>query len=661
MTHTQYLELVQVLNHHSYLYYCLNTSEISDSEYDLMFRDLQEFESSNPGLISPISPTQRVGDALSGALEPVDHRRKMYSLDNTFNLAELENWVDRLGTYPITFLVDYKYDGLALSLEYDADLSLKHAITRGDGYTGENVTHNALVVHNVPLVAPGFIDCIRGEVVMSIPSFERLNAQLAQDGKPMFANPRNAAAGTMRQLDPAVVASRHLMFIPYEYWSGGDSPVVTPFQYEEPHHSIVRVNSHEDIGSKLYMAIMAMREEMKNLPYETDGVVVKIHDDPHLRQKLGYTGRIPRFAIAYKFPEELATTQLIGVEHQVGRTGIITPRADLDPVRVAGVTVSSATLHNYDEIERLEVEIGCMVKIKRAGEVIPKIVEVVSYADQRDPLSWRIVPPACCPCCGTPTIREDGVGLYCPAGMNCFDQKRLRIIHFASSKYMDIRGLGEELITTLVERGLLSTPADIYRLKQIENNLVLLPRMSAKVIDKLMASIEKSRTPELHKLIAALGIRGVSDETSKALAKRFLSLQMFMEATVEDLITVEDVGEKTAKFIYESTHGADALWIWELLGHGVDPKPVNTSGNALYGMTFVITGSFSVGRDQLKALLESNGAKISESVSKVTTAVIAGEGAGSKLAKAKELGVRILDASFVEFISTNSLDKLKLF
>lgn len=647
MDHKTYLEYVQLLNHHAHLYYCLDTSEISDSEYDSMYREIVEFERRHPEWAAPNSPTQKVGRMVVGNLPQRKHLTKMYSLDNVFNIEELSDWLRMLGSESVDLILDPKFDGLAISVEFDDANRVAWAATRGNGEVGEDITHSFVVSH-ISELQYSHAQTVRGEMVMTLPVFQRVNTELVKSGKKPFVNPRNAIAGTMRQLDSSVTKARHPHFIPYEYYLDDTG-------YPQIHLGrgpIVTYDGTEESVSAIYSTIQEFGKQIKSLPYQTDGVVLKVHC-ALTRATLGYTNRAPRWAIAYKFPEEIVTTILLDVVDQVGRTGVITPKAIVEPVYVSGVTVSHATLHNFDEIARLGLKIGDTIELKRAGEVIPKIVGVAQHSSH----GKEIIIPTSCPSCGSPLKRrsEEEVHLYCtqPA-ISCPDKMLRRIDYFCGRTGMDIDGLGEETISDLIKAGLIQTPADIYKLHLNPKALLVLPRSTEYTVSKLLKSIDASRTPELHKFITAIGIPGVADSTSRKLANRYLTMQALMQAQREDLEEVDDVGQITAIDIVDTLRFNDYAWVAGLLEEvKIRPVTVVTDG-PFSGKMVAITGKFGeYSRDQIKDRVRALGGYVTGDVSARTSVLLAGDNPGGKVKKAEKLGVKVLGTDIVEFMMTH--------
>ena len=656
--------LVSELTRYGHEYYVLDQPSIPDVEYDRLFRQLQELESAYPQWIMPTSPTQRVGAAPMAGFAQVVHDVPMLSLDNVFSAEELAAFDKRIherlaSPEPELFCCEPKFDGLAVSLLYE-DGQLVRAATRGDGTTGEDVTHNIRTIRSIPLQLllpqpPSRFE-VRGEVIMPKAGFEAWNQQAVASGDKVFANPRNAAAGSLRQLDPRVTAMRPLTF--FAYGLGRYDGATLP----ESHHARLMwlqaagfpVSAEVKLcrgleGCQQYHDdILARRNE---LAYEIDGIVLKVDSLPR-QQELGFVARAPRWATAYKFPAQEEITRVIDVEFQVGRTGAVTPVARLEPVFVGGVTVSNATLHNADEIERLGLMRGDYVIVRRAGDVIPQITAVLS--ERRDAHAVSPVHfPEACPVCQSRIERLPGEAVArCSGGLFCEAQRKEAIKHFAARRAMDIEGLGDKLIEQLVDRGLVTTPVDLFRLNS--ETLCQLERMGSKSADKLIAAIHKARQTTLPRFLFALGIREVGESTALALARHFGALERLMAADVEVLTQVPDVGEVVAKHIYyffrqphnlEVLHGL--LASVDADGAGISwPEVVVAAAESLplQGKTLVLTGSLTIlSRDDAKQVLQGLGAKVAGSVSAKTTAVFAGEAAGSKLAKAQELGVPVFD------------------
>ncbi len=646
-------ELRALLDHHNYRYYVLDDPEISDAEYDRLFAELVQLERERPDLATPDSPTQRVGARPSTAFAPVVHGQPMLSLGNVFSEQELADFDrrvrERLGHDHVVYVAEPKLDGLAVNLRYENGV-LMHAATRGDGMTGEDVTANVRTIRVCPLrlrtPTPPRILEVRGEVYLPRDGFLRLNeSQIAQGAKP-FANPRNAAAGSLRQLDPAVSARRPLRLFCYAAgeWLGGEPPPGT----QEALLTVLAdlglpVNPERRVvvgyeGCLRYYEDLGRRRA--HLAYEIDGVVYKVNDVRE-QQILGELSRSPRWAVAHKFPAEEAVTQVVRIDVQVGRTGALTPVAVLAPVAVGGVTVSHATLHNPDELARKDVRVGDFVGVRRAGDVIPEIVGVVF--DRRPAGTVPFAFPDHCPVCGSPVVRDKGVIARCAGGLICQAQRRQTIRHFASRRAMDIVGLGDKLVEQLVESGTVETVADLYRLKP--SDLTRLERMGEKSATKVITAIAASRQTTLPRFLYALGIPEVGEATALALARHFAKLEALMAADEEQLTEVADVGPIVAHAIatfFSEPHNRQV--IAALRAAGVQwPALEKPAGGALSGKTVVLTGTLEgMTRDEARAALEGLGAKVATSVSARTDYVVAGRDPGSKAARAQELGVPIV-------------------
>jgi DNA ligase (NAD+) len=645
------------INFHNYRYYVLDEPEVPDAEYDRLLRELEALEARHPELITPDSPTQRVGAEPLKAFGEVRHAVPMLSLGNCFSDEELHAFIrrinDRLGsTETIEFCVEPKLDGLAVSLRYE-DGVLVQGATRGDGATGEDITQNIRTIQSIPLRlmgddVPPVLE-VRGEVYMPKEGFEALNRRQAEQGEKTFVNPRNAAAGSLRQLDPNITAKRPLEMYCYGWGeiTGWSLPARHSGVLEQirrwglrvcPEIRVVQgaagcLDYYRDIG-----------ERRGALPYEIDGVVNKVNS-LDLQDELGFVARAPRWAIAHKFPAQEEMTRLLDVEFQVGRTGALTPVARLEPVFVGGVTVSNATLHNMDEIERKDIHVGDFVIVRRAGDVIPEVASVV--ASRRPADASRIVMPAVCPVCGSEVIRPEGEAVSrCTGGLYCAAQRKQAIKHFASRKAMDIEGLGDKLVDQLVEAELVDHVDDLFRLSM--EQLAGLERMGEKSAQNLVDALEHSKKTSLERFIFALGIREVGEATALSLAQWFGDLGKLEQADVEALLEVPDVGPIVAAHIqafFHQAHNRDV--IRKLIDAGIhwpEAEVVESGDQPLAGMTFVLTGTLTqFTRDDAKKRLQAMGAKVSGSVSKKTSAVVAGEKAGSKLSKAESLGVPVMN------------------
>ncbi len=661
-------ELRARIAHHNYRYYVLDDPEITDSEYDRLLRELQDLEAAHPELVTSDSPTQRVGAEPLAAFNEVAHSLPMLSLANAFDDQELRDFdrrararLDRDGE--LVYAAEPKLDGLAVNLRYEAG-ALVLAATRGDGLRGEDVTANVRTIRAVPLRLrgegwPELLEA-RGEVFMPRAGFEELNQRMRREGGKTFVNPRNAAAGSLRQLDPRVTALRPLRFLCYGVGEVAAGPLA------DTHSATMRrladwglpVSPELEVvrgveGCLTYYRALAGRRDA--LAYDIDGVVYKV-DDLAAQRALGYVSRAPRWAIAHKFPAQEETTVVEGVEFRVGRTGAVTPVARLEPVFVGGVTVSNATLHNIDEVERKDVRVGDTVIVRRAGDVIPEVVRVMP--ERRPPGTEPVRLPAQCPVCGSEVVRAEGEAVArCSGGLYCAAQRSESLKHFASRRAMDIEGLGDKLVDQLVERELVRDPSDLYALRRDE--LMSLERVGPKSADNLLRAIAASRETSLERFLFALGIRDVGEATAAALARQFGTLDALAAADLEALQRTPDVGPVVAAHVrtfFRQGHNLDVIDRLRASGlrwpERVVAEPVE---QPLAGKTVVLTGSLSRPRDEVKDRLQALGAKVTGSVSKKTDFVVAGEAAGSKLDKARDLGIEVLDeAGLDELLGTES-------
>lgn len=649
-------ELLDLLARYDYEYYVLDTPSVSDREYDGLYRELLALEQGYPDLVSPDSPTQRVSGTASDAFNSVTHRQAMLSLNNVFQEDELAAFDKRvcesLSTDCVEYAVEPKFDGLAVTLSYENGILVQGA-TRGDGFTGENVTHNLKTIRGIPLKLktanpPALLE-VRGEVLMFKNDFAQLNAMQATVGAKLFANPRNAAAGSLRQLDPSITASRALSFFAYGLGASEGIPIIQShseaMDYLASHYLPV-CNLRQTVSGidgllTYYKAIAQKRPE---LPFDIDGVVYKVNDF-NLQSTLGFVSRAPRWAIAHKFPAEEATTIVESIDVQVGRTGAITPVARLKPVFVGGVTVTNATLHNEDEMTRKDIQIGDTVIVRRAGDVIPEVVSVIF--EKRPPHASVFTMPTACPECGSHIERpEDEAVARCTGGLFCPAQRKQAITHFSSRRAMDIEGLGDKLVDQLVATEQLKSVADIYSLTL--STLSSLDRMAEKSAQNVLDAINKSKSTTLARFIYALGIRNVGEATAKDLSRHFGSLTGIQQASTEALLAVNDVGPIVAASIQEffaEPHNMETIAAMQSHGvHWSEHEPAQVVNGVLQGKTFVLTGTLpNLSREDAKAMIEAAGGKVSGSVSKKTDYVVAGEAAGSKLEKATNLGVHILD------------------
>ena len=649
--------LQQTLNEHSYRYHVLDAPTIPDAEYDQLYRELQQLEAEHPEAITPDSPTQRVGDKPLDRFTQVTHKIPMLSLDNAFSEEELLAFdtrvKQRLGvTRDIAYACEPKFDGVAISLLYENGV-LVLAATRGDGFTGEDVTQNVKTISVIPLKLRGgdypITLEVRGEIVMPKAAFEQLNAEALKIGDKTFANPRNAASGSLRQLDSRITAKRKLSFYAYAVGvcEGGrlpDNHVEMLAQLKAWGLPVTDLIQQVTGAKACYAFYESIGKKRETLPFEIDGVVYKVNSFAE-QEQLGFVSRSPRFAIAHKFPAQEKMTVLNAIEFQVGRTGAVTPVARLAPVVVGGVTVSNATLHNFDELARKDVRVGVTVIVRRAGDVIP---EVVSFVPEKRPKNTKRIPvPTQCPVCGSDVIKPEGEAVArCMGGLYCHAQLCETIRHFTSRKALDIEGLGDKVVELLVDEKIINDVSDLYNLNHLE--LANLPRMGAKSADNLLAAIETSKATTLPRFLYGLGIRNVGEATAKALAQHYGELDAIMQASLDSLQEVPDVGPIVAEEIhgfFAQTHNVEL--VKKLIQHGVHwpiIEKLKKEALPLLGKTFVLTGTLmQMTRDEAKERLEALGAKVSGSVSKKTDYVVAGADAGSKLVKAQELGVTIID------------------
>ncbi len=662
--------LIDTLKTHNYAYYVLDNPILEDSEYDQLRRSLLALEGEYSDLVQPDSPINQVGDMPLSAFAQVTHDIPMLSLGNVFEYDDLRDFMrrvnDRLSVSQKNseYEIELKLDGLAVSLKY-AYGKFVQAVTRGDGQTGEDITQNAKTIRNLPLWLAAAADIelleVRGEVLMPKAGFERLNRLAAEKGDKTFANPRNAAAGSLRQLDPAIAASRPLAFYCYSVNQGLPEHIKTQSAALAWLKNIgftvsaVEVVQNPREAQAYYESVIATRSD---LPFEIDGTVIKVNSLA-LQQQLGFLSREPRWATAYKFPAETVMTRLHTIEWQVGRTGAITPVGKLEPVKVGGVTVSNVTLHNFGEIQRLDVRAGDMVSVHRAGDVIPKVTRV--WTDQRPENSEPVKLPSTCPVCDSPVVLpKDEALARCTGGLFCPAQQVEALIHFVSRRAMDIDGLGASWLISFFEHGLVKTVADIYQLHNHQDELITLEKLGEKSVQKILSAIEASKHTTLARFIYALGIRGVGETTAQSLAQQFGDLDVLMSASIEKLLLTPDVGAITAELAYKffrAPHNIEVITALREAGiHWDKIEQVASEGLPLDGQTWVITGALdSMARDEAKAKLQALGAKVSGSISAKTTALLAGDKAGSKMAKAEKLGVKIVGEE--EFLALVSVQK----
>lgn len=659
------MRLAKLIAHHNRLYHADDAPEISDAEYDALVRENNALEAAFPHLIRPDSPNRQVGAAVAGSpLAKVTHERRMYSLDNAFaddDVAEFAARVRRFLNLPddarLPMTAEDKIDGLSLSLRYE-DGVLVRAATRGDGQVGEDVTANARTIADIPQTiadAPAIFE-VRGEVYMAKSDFAALNAAQEASGGKIFANPRNAAAGSLRQKDAEITRARPLRFLAHGWGEASDVPAagqyammrqIAEWGFPVSEH-LARLDSVEALLTH-YRAIERLRAD---LPYDIDGVVYKV-DDLALQERLGFVSKAPRWAIAHKFPAEKAETTVEAIDIQVGRTGKLTPVGRLKPVTVGGVTVSNVTLHNRDEIARLGIRVGDRVRVQRAGDVIPQVVENLTRDDARAAFSF----PDTCPECGSEAVAADGeVDVRCTGGLICPAQRFQRLVHFVSRGALDIEGLGEKSIAEFLEAGWLDSPADIFRLHRHRADLLKRDGWQEKSVDNLLAAIEAKREPDAARLLFGLGIRHIGATTARDLMKAFGGLPTLHDVTeraaagdteaLADLTNIDGIGPAVVEALTAFFHEEHNRAVWDDLLSEVAPPPyvVETRDSAVAGMTIVFTGKLeTMSRDEAKAQAEALGAKAAGSVSAKTDLIVAGPGAGSKLKKAEELGIRVID------------------
>jgi DNA ligase (NAD+) len=657
--------LREKIRHHEHLYYVLDNPEISDAEYDKLMQQLKDLENEHPALVTPDSPTQRVGGKPREGFVKVRHSTPMLSLDNTYNEEELRDWERRVhelsGRSDVDYVCELKLDGMSLALVYE-DGRLARGVTRGDGSVGEDVTLNVRTVRSVPLSIPkerlkkaGIpVDFeVRGELLMPTASFKRINEERERNGLPTFANPRNFTAGTVRQLDSNITAERRLDYFPYILLQNGRT-------YFDHHSKTLaaldaagfKVNPNRKLVrsmDEVWAFIQEWEGKRDSLPYEIDGIVVKV-DRIALQDELGFTGKAPRWAIAYKYAARAGITKLESVRWQVGRTGKLTPVAELVPVAIGGTTVRNATLHNFDEIERLGIKIGDWVQVERGGDVIPKVAKVIDDDDKNHPRGkTEIAIPEKCPVCGNKVVRTEGEVDYRCVNANCPAKLLGTILHFASRGVMNIDGMGDALVTQLTERGLVKNVADIYKLTK--DDLLSLERIGDKSAQNILDEIEASKKLPLERVIYGLGIRFVGARTAQFLAEHFGSMEALEQAGIEELQNVNEVGPRIAESIVEFFSIPANRKLVERLGEaGLAFKGKKKErGTKLAGKTFVLTGTLARHtRDEAKKLIEDAGGRVSGSVSKKTDYVVAGADAGSKLDKAKDLGVAVIEEKEME-------------
>lgn len=643
--------LREELNQHNYNYYVLDNPTISDYEFDSKLKQLQDLEIQHPEYFDENSPTQRVGGMVTKNFETIAHEYRMYSLDNSYSREDLLDWVNRcqkiLGEVALSFTCELKYDGASISITYE-DGKLKRALTRGDGFQGDDVTNNIKTIKSVPLKLKGNFPSkfdIRGEIILPLDGFEKMNQELIEIGETPYSNPRNTASGSLKLQDSAEVAKRPLDCLLYGL-VGSNLNLNSQFEglskasewgFKVPKQSKL-VHSIEEV----FEFIDYWDVHRHELPYETDGVVIKINN-LHFQDELGYTAKSPRWAIAYKFKAEQVSTLLNSISYQVGRTGAITPVANLEPVQLAGTIVKRASLHNADQIEKLDIRIGDKVFVEKGGEIIPKIIGVAQRGNQEHPTQYITH----CPECATQLIRNEGEAQhYCPNYYGCPPQIIGRIQHFIARKAMDIEGLGGETVALLFNAGLVNNYSDLYELKK--EDIIVLDRMAEKSADNLLKGIEKSKEIPFDRVLYALGIRYVGETVAKKLAKHYKTIDHLAAATLFDLVAVDEIGERIAQSVMDFFQNATNIEIinrLKLFGVQFELTEVDTSvSNKLEGKTVVVSGVFQLySRDELKKAIEDNGGKVGSSISSKTDFVIAGDNMGpAKLEKAKQLNISII-------------------
>ncbi len=639
------------LNQHNYNYYVLDNPTISDFEFDQKLKQLQDLEAQHPEFFDENSPTQRVGGSVTKNFETIKHEYRMYSLDNSYSIEDLQDWETRiqkvLGDVPLEYTCELKYDGASISISYEKG-RLVRAVTRGDGFQGDDVTNNIKTIKAVPIHLKGDFPekfDIRGEIILPFAGFEKMNQELIEIGETPYSNPRNTASGSLKLQDSAEVAKRPLDCLLY-FVIGNNLPFKTQFEglqkardwgFKVPSQSKLAINLNE-----VFEYINYWDKHRHDLPYETDGVVIKVNNLQH-QDELGYTAKSPRWAMAYKFKAEQVTTKLNSISYQVGRTGAITPVANLEPVQLAGTIVKRASLHNADQIEKLDIRIGDEVFVEKGGEIIPKIIAVAKRGNQLEPTKYITH----CPECQTELFRTEGeANHFCPNFYGCPPQIIGRIQHFITRKAMDIDGLGGETVALLYNAGLVTNYADLYELKK--EQIIPLERMAEKSAENLINGIEKSKTIPFERVLYALGIRYVGETVAKKLAKHYKSIDAIAQATIMDLILVDEIGDKIAQSVVQFFENQKNITIIDKLKQfgvqlesGIDDVLISEK---LKGKTFVVSGVFEIySRDELKKAIEDNGGKVGSSISSKTDYVIAGDNMGpSKLEKANQLKIAII-------------------
>jgi DNA ligase (NAD+) len=658
---TKIQQLREELNQHNHNYYVLDRPTISDFEFDVKLKELQDLELHHPEFFDENSPTQRVGGAITKNFQTVVHENRMYSLDNSYSKEDLQDWETKiqkvLGNVPLKYTCELKYDGASISITYQ-DGKLLRAVTRGDGFQGDDVTNNIKTIRSIPLQLKGNFPSkfdIRGEIILPLDGFEKMNQELIEIGEQPYSNPRNTASGSLKLQDSAEVAKRPLDCLLY-FITGTDLPFQTQYSgLEAARNWGFKVPNQSKLASNLeevFEFINYWDVHRHDLPYETDGVVIKV-DDFNLQNELGYTAKSPRWAIAYKFKSEQVVTKLNSISYQVGRTGAITPVANLEPVQLAGTIVKRASLHNADQIEKLDIRIGDTVFVEKGGEIIPKIIGVSQRGTQSEPTKYITH----CPECNSELTRKEGEAQhYCPNYYGCPPQIIGRIQHYISRKAMDIEGLGGETVALLYENGLVKDYSDLYELTV--EQVIPLERMAQKSAENLVNGIQKSKEVPFERVLFALGIRYVGETVAKKLAKHYKTISALSQASLMDLILVDEIGDRIAQSVIEFFENQDNTKIIERLqSFGVQFEIVEKfnpdATDLLVGKTFVVSGVFELfSRDDLKKSIEDNGGKVGSSISAKTDYVIAGDNMGpAKLEKANQLGIPIIsEHDFVEMI-----------
>ncbi|MFZ1291961.1 MAG: NAD-dependent DNA ligase LigA [Melioribacteraceae bacterium] len=645
------------IREYDYTYYVLAESKISDFEYDQLYKELQKLENENPHLITPESPTQRVGSDLTKEFLPVTHKTPMLSLANSYNDQELIDFDNRIKNFlktnsEIEYVAELKIDGVSISITYENGI-LKNAATRGDGITGEDVTANVKTIKSVPLKLihgkgkiPNYFE-VRGEVFMEIEEFKKLNEQRESENLKLFANPRNSTAGTLKMQDPKIVASRPLNIFTYYLFTNEQELTSQEINLNILKSLGFKVNENFKLCKNINEVIEYCKywdKKREDLPYETDGVVIKVNNI-ELQKKLGNVAKSPRWAVAFKFPPKKISTKLISITWQVGRTGAVTPVAELEPVFLAGSTISRATLHNKDEIERKDIRIGDYIIIEKGGDVIPKISEVI--LEKREAGIGKTEIPKVCPVCGEDLFYpEDEVAIYCVNNL-CPAQIKGSIEHFASRGAMDIEGLGESIINQFVDMKFLNNFVDIYKLSEKKDELISIERLGEKSVLNLLNAIEKSKTKQFEKVLFAIGIRFVGAGAAKKLANHFGNIDNLINASSEEIEEVREIGPKissSVKSFFNNPKNLEIINNLKSAGLNFEGKKKTQRNSIFESLTFVLTGTLSkYSRDEAKNIIEQNGGKVTSSISNKTDYVLAGENAGSKLEKAQKLNIKIID------------------